>query len=240
MVCQFWPIQFWPILFFCVLWLVLVGKCSVVVCFCLFVLLCCCVVVLLCCCVVVLFCAVFGRTPPPPAGHPPKISPTRPGRRGSHTTARELQTCTFVRPGASNTTKIPRKRPKEREKRMKNCGGRGKKSAKFWAPTVRAPTLRGRGPTLRALTFSGFGPHLSGPHFFWVWPPTLWGPTMTPKMLAKKMDWPKLDWPKLVKSGWPKRDWPKSASSDIHRCFPRDDTVRLNFVHGLVRAVYNF
>ena len=27
--------------------------------------------------------------------------PTRPGRRGSHTTARELQTCTFQGPGAS-------------------------------------------------------------------------------------------------------------------------------------------
>ena len=76
-------------------------------------------------------------------------------------------------------------------------------------------------------------PHQTrGPHFFWVWPPTLCGPTMTPKIgqnwigqnwlwpkLAgpkprwPKMDWPKLDWPKLVKSGWPKRDWPKSVPS---------------------------
>ena len=133
---------------------------------------------------------------------------------GSHTTARELQTCTFEGPGASNTTKIPRKKPKEREKRIKTVAGEGKKSAKFWAATLRGPTLR--------------GPQLRGPHFFWVR-----GPTMTPKMLAQiglaknwigqnwlwpkprwpKMDWPKLDWPKLVKSGWPKRDWPKSVPS---------------------------
>ena len=38
------------------------------------------------------------------------------GPPGLHTTTRELQTRTFERPGASNTTKIPRKRPKEREK----------------------------------------------------------------------------------------------------------------------------
>ena len=34
---------------------------------------------------------------------------------GFHTTTRELQTCTFQGPGASNTTKIPRKDPQERE-----------------------------------------------------------------------------------------------------------------------------
>ena len=59
---------------------------------------------------------------------------------GAHTTARELQTCTFERPGASNTTKIPRKRPKEREKRKKTVAGEGKKKREI------------------------LGPHRSGPH----------------------------------------------------------------------------
>ena len=42
--------------------------------------------------------------------------PTRPGRRGSHTTARELQTCTFQGSCAPNTTTIPRENP-QREKK---------------------------------------------------------------------------------------------------------------------------
>ena len=72
--------------------------------------------------------------------------PTRPGRRGWHTTSRELQTCTLERTCSSNTTKIPLKKIK------KNCAGEGKKSAKFWAPTLRDSTTSG--PT----TSSGFGP----------------------------------------------------------------------------------
>ena len=102
----------------------------------------------------------------------------------------------FEGSGASNTTKIPRKRPKEREKRIKTVAGEGKKSAKFWAPTVRAPTLRGptlggptlrgptlRGPTLRGPTLRGptlRGPTTSGPHFFWVWPPPFGAPPFGP------------------------------------------------------------
>ena len=38
-----------------------------------------------------------------------------PKPQGLHTTVRELQMCTFQGPGASNTTKIPRKDPQERE-----------------------------------------------------------------------------------------------------------------------------
>ena len=78
----------------------------------------------------------------------------------------------FERPGASNTTKILRKRPKEREKIIKNCGGRGKKKREI------------------------LGPHPSGPHPWWPH----CGPTI--QKLAKldwpKLDWPKLDWPKLA------------------------------------------
>ena len=94
--------------------------------------------------------------------------PTRPGRRGSHTTARELQTCTFHGPGASNTTKIPRKDPK-REKEERNLWReKGRKSAKFWAPHPSGLHPSGPPPfgasTLRGLHPSG--PHPSGQ----VWP----------------------------------------------------------------------
>ena len=52
-------------------------------------------------------------------------------------TAREFQTRTYEGPGVSNTTKIPREDP-EREKK-ENGSGRGKKSAKSWAPHPLAP-----------------------------------------------------------------------------------------------------
>ena len=79
-----------------------------------------------------------------------------------HITSYRIQTCTFERQGASNTTKIPRKDPQEREEKNGNCGGRGKiKREIFGPPTLRGPTPRG--PTLRAPTFSGFGPPPFGP-----------------------------------------------------------------------------
>ena len=58
--------------------------------------------------------------------------------------------------GASNT-KFPREDPqRRREKERILQRERGKKSAIFWAPRLRAPTLRAK--ALRASTFSGFGP----------------------------------------------------------------------------------
>ena len=72
--------------------------------------------------------------------------------RGSpylHTTTRELQTCTFDGPGASNTTKIPREDLQRKTKRAKMGRERGK-NAKFWA--LRGSTLRAhQGSTLRGL-----------------------------------------------------------------------------------------
>ena len=53
----------------------------------------------------------------------------------SPTTFGELQTCTCQGPGASNTTKIQREDPQEREERKKIVGGRWKKNATFWAHT---------------------------------------------------------------------------------------------------------
>ena len=52
-----------------------------------------------------------------------------------------LQTCTFAGPCASNTTKIPREDPPEREKKSENGSGKGEKSATFFAPTLQAQPL---------------------------------------------------------------------------------------------------
>ena len=85
------------------------------------------------------------------------------------------QTRTFERPGASNTTKIPRERRKN-----EISGGREKKKREILAPP----------PTLRAPLFLGSGPHRSrptppgpppGPH---LWLPPLRAPTKN-KKLAK-------------------------------------------------------
>ena len=60
---------------------------------------------------------------------------------GLHATARELLTCTFQGPGASNTTKIPRKDLQERKGRKKIVAREGKKSATFWALHPSGPPL---------------------------------------------------------------------------------------------------
>ena len=83
---------------------------------------------------------------------------------GFHTTARELQTCTFEGPGASNTTTIPREDPRERKKERKWGRERGKKVQNLGPPTF-GPHPSGSQPFVWASTFSGFGP------------PSLWAPT---------------------------------------------------------------
>ena len=72
--------------------------------------------------------------------------------RGSHTTARELQTCTFQGPGASNTTKIQREDTQRDTMRAKRWREREEKARNFGPPTLQGPTLQGSGP------------HPSGPH----------------------------------------------------------------------------
>ena len=95
------------------------------------------------------------------------------GLPGLHTTARELQTCTFQGPGASNTPKIQRKDLKEKEERKKIVAGEETKSAKFWAS------------------------HPSGPSR--IVKPRNWPKLDGPKTRWPRMDWPKMDWPKMVK-----------------------------------------
>ena len=122
------------------------------------------------------------------------------GRRGLHTTTRELQTCTVDGPGVSKHHQKTTRRPPERDKESENGAGEGKKSAKFWLPTLRGLALRGlalrglalRGLALRGLTLRGptlRGPTLRGPTLRRPIPlgptlrphpsgPTLWGPTL--------------------------------------------------------------
>ena len=78
------------------------------------------------------------------------------GPPGFHTTARELQTCTFHGPCASKTPPKFHERTPKRENKNKNCGGRGKKKARNFGPPP-------------------FGPHPSGPHPSGPYP-TLWVP----------------------------------------------------------------
>ena len=78
-------------------------------------------------------------------------------RRGSHTTARELQTCTFQGPCASKTPpKFHEKTPRERQNERKWGTERAKKKSEISGPPpFGAPTLRGA-------TFSRFGLPLFG------------------------------------------------------------------------------
>ena len=102
------------------------------------------------------------------------------GPPGFHTTARELQTCTFEGPGASNTTKIPREDPqRKREERKKLVAGEGKKRAKFWAVRRRGGPAEGvlvgvvRVGAVRVWGPEGWGPEGWGPE---GWGPEGWGP----------------------------------------------------------------
>ena len=75
--------------------------------------------------------------------------------RGSHTTARELQTCTFQGPGASNTTKIQREDTQRDTMRAKRWRETKKKKRKILGlPPFRAPPFRVRDPTLRGPTLN--------------------------------------------------------------------------------------
>ena len=65
------------------------------------------------------------------------------GPPGFHTTAGELQTCTFEGSGASNTTKIRREDTQRDTKRAKRWRGKGRKRAKFWASHPSGPRLSG-------------------------------------------------------------------------------------------------
>ena len=131
------------------------------------------------------------------------MKPRRPHQTGppglAHGQPGNSKTCTFQGPGASNTTKIPRKDPKREKEERKLWREEGKKARNFGPPTLRGstllgstllwlhpsglPTLRGSPPlglpTLRGPTFS-LG-HPSGPH------PSRDPPFVVPKFNIQKL-----------------------------------------------------
>ena len=75
------------------------------------------------------------------------------------------QTCTFEGPSLQKHQQNSTRRHPEKERILR----REKEKKRNFGP-----------PTLRALPlFLGLGPHPSGPHFFWVWAPTLRAPTFS-------------------------------------------------------------
>ena len=131
-----------------------------------------------------------------------------------------------------------------------NCGGRGTKSAKFWAsrpsgpalrdptlrgPTIRGPTLRGptlRDPTLRDPTLLGLSLHPSGPH-------PLWSKNSTsknwPKLILAEVDvgrsrnWPKSKLAEVEIGRSRKKSWQKSKLAEVDRAHKNDPKCK----HGV-------
>ena len=152
----------------------------------------------------------------------------RSGPPGFHTTTRELQTCTFQGPGASNTTKIPRKDPEKRGERKKIVTE--KKSAKFWAP--RAPDPSGPppfwtppfwAPPFWPPLFPSLGLHPSGRHSSGPHPP----PTRWPKQVRLKqvntftgLNGSDLNRLGLNRSGLNRSNWPEAVLAKIGAGWP--------------------
>ena len=113
----------------------------------------------------------------------------------------ELQTRTIEGPGASNTTKIHEKTPRE-TKRAKMEAGEREKSAKFLGSDPSGPPFAPSSP------FGG--PKFRRATFFWVWAPPFRAPLFSPSLLGPS---------RLAKYGlkWIGEEsihWPKSVSPD--------------------------
>ena len=130
--------------------------------------------------------------------------PRRPGLVGPpgfHTTAREPKRVHLRVPVFKNTTKIQRKRPKEREKRMKTVVGEGKKERNFG----RSGGGRSGGealntPTTHTTTTTHNTQHTTHNTQHTTHNTTT---TTTPENFAKTLqhqNWPKSVWPKSVKT----------------------------------------
>ena len=101
-------------------------------------------------------------------------TPTASGPPGLHTTARELQTCTFETPPKFHE-KTPREGRKEHILRRER-----EKSAKFLAPHPSGPHPSNPHPSGLHFWPPPFWPPPSGPHFIWVHgAPPLHPPTTT-------------------------------------------------------------
>ena len=142
-------------------------------------------------------------------------TPAASGPPGLLTTARELQTCTFQGPGASNTTKIPRKDPKREKEERKLWREEGKKSAKFWAPHPSGLHASGGNYPSGPPPFGG--PTLGGPKIQHLkigrsrnWPKS----KMAEVENGRSRYWPKSNWPNSKKTAGRSRNWPKSITPD--------------------------
>ena len=167
-----------------------------------------------------------------------RVKPRRPhqtGPPGLHTTAPELQTCTFQFQGtcASKHHQNSTRRHPKKHRNSETVAGKGRKSAKFWAPTLSGPHPFG--------LFLGLGPPPFGAPPFWAppfWAPLFQGlgppPIGAPPFGApfwvkhkntkigqsRSKNWPKSVWPKSIKTmigqsrskNWPKSVWPKSVN----------------------------
>ena len=118
----------------------------------------------------------------------------------------------FRAPGASNTTKIPRKDPKREKEERKLWQRRAKKARNFGPPTLRGSTLRGP-------TFSRFGPPPFGAH-----------PSRAPHFVVPKFNIQKLLELAEVEIGR-SRNWPKSITPVPHRVVLRARGVPRREVH---------
>ena len=87
------------------------------------------------------------------------------------------------------------------EKRI-NCGGRGKKSAKFWAPPFGASPFG-------APLFPGLGLHPSGP--------TLCGPKIQHHKIGRSRNWAKSNWPNSRKKKLAEVEIGRSRSRSIEQ-----------------------
>ena len=138
--------------------------------------------------------------PDPPSAGPPSSAGPPGGLWGFTRQPENSKRAHLSVPALQTPPKFHEKTPRERErKRAKMGAGEGKKSAKFWASRLRAPTLRAptlqsptlwaptlRAPTLGALTFSRSGPHPSAPPTLQAQTPP--GPTLrAPTLLAEAL-----------------------------------------------------
>ena len=141
---------------------------------------------------------------PTPLRWPPPPDPLRRPKWGF--TRQPENSKTFEGPGLQSHHKFHETTPK-RGRKNENCGGTGKMSAKFWAPTLR-------------------GPALSRPHFLQVWAstlrgPTLWGPTLWgPNFNIKNWPKSKLAEVEIGRSRKKKKSWPKSKLAEVDRARP--------------------
>ena len=138
-------------------------------------------------------------------------TPAGSGPSGLHTTTRDLQTWTFQGPGASNTTKITREDPPEREEKNEFCCRRETKKREILGLPSQTPS----GPNPFRPTFQGPTMPTARPAHHQTRPPPQQHPHSTPATNTppanQKKNWPNAVWPNSVKQSWPnsaKQGWP--------------------------------